>query len=61
MIKKLATFLVATSLVLGCLGCSNQGGGVDVGAVQKQADKEKAINNKALKDKPLPPGDGPAN
>jgi outer membrane lipoprotein-sorting protein len=56
--KKIAFLcLVATFL----LGCSQQGGAVDVSAVQKQADKEKAINNKAMQDKPLPPGDGPAN
>ena len=57
MISKLAILLV---LVVGLVGCSNQGGSVDVNAVQKQADKEKELNKKALEDKPLPPGDGPA-
>ena len=56
----IAILLMASLLLL--VGCSgNAGGSVDVGAVQKQADKEKEINNKATKDKPLPPGDGPSN
>ena len=58
--KAAIAILLAASLLL-LVGCGNGGGSVDVGAVQKQADKEKAINNKAIKDKPLPPGDGPSN
>ena len=58
MMARLGLLLIAAAMVIGC---GNAGGSVDVDAVKKQADKEKEINAKALKDKPLPPGDGPAN
>ena len=53
----LALVVLASSILIGCSG--NAGGAVDVGAVEKQAAKEKEINKKAEAN--LPPGDGPAN
>lgn len=58
--QKFALLLLALLSVLFVTGC-NAGGSVDTTAVQQQADKEKAINEKALKENPPPPGDGPAN
>ena len=46
--------LLASVLLVGC----GAGGNVDTDAVQKQADKEKAINKKAEQN--LPPGEGPS-
>lgn len=53
----LAMIVLASSILVGCSGSG--GGAVDVSAVEKQAAKEKEINNKAEAN--LPPGDGPAH
>ena len=55
--RKLIWIVMSLVLALSLAGCS-AGGDVDEGAVQKQADKEKEINQKAEEN--LPPGDGPA-
>lgn len=57
--QKLTLLAAAVILMLTVIGCGNPGGSVDVGAVEKQAQKEKEINKKAEAN--LPPGDGPAN
>ena len=55
--RKLAFGVLALSLF--ALGCSQSGTTAD--NANKMADMEKRVNDQALKDKPLPPGDGPGN
>ncbi len=50
--------ILAVAMVLALVGCNSGGGSVDTNAVQKQADKEKQVND-AQKSK-LPPGEGPS-
>lgn len=58
MLKQINKFWILGLVAAILVGCSNAGGAVDEDAVQKQADKEKKINQEGMQN--LPPGDGPA-
>lgn len=58
--RKLLSLLLASTIAVLAIGCAGQDGtsGDRAGQI---ADMEKRVNEKALKDNPPPPGEGPGN
>lgn len=54
-------FLLLALLGFVLVGCSGDGGGATAESANEKAAMEKQANEKALKDNPPPPGEGPGN